>query len=152
MTQTLTGGCLCGAVRYTARPGDRLHYLCHCTDCQRWGGTAWHTAIVVADEDIAIEGVPRVYAVTADSGRQVARHFCGTCGGHLFTSPWPQATRWSVKAGTLDDPSLYRPAHEIWCQSRAAWLPPTGTEHFEQGFSRPVAIGKAAVRDEDDKF
>lgn len=152
MTERLDGGCLCGAVRYRADADQTLHYLCHCTDCQRWGGAGYHSAIVVAAEVLEVTGEPRVYTREADSGRTIARYFCGDCGGHLFTSPWPEVTRYSVKAGTLDDPGLFRPAHQIWCRSRADWVTLGETEDFEQGFTRPVAIGSPAVAPEDDRF
>ena len=75
MAEILTGGCLCGQVRYRAEAAETLHYLCHCTDCQRYGGGPFHSAIVVAAGDLAIDGTPRVYTRQADSGRQIARHF-----------------------------------------------------------------------------
>ena len=152
MAENLTGGCLCGAVRYRAEATETLHYMCHCTDCQRYGGAGYHAAIVVASAEVELTGEPRVYTKTADSGRTVARYFCGDCGGHLFTSPWPEATRYSVKAGTLDDPSAFRPAHQIWCQSRQAWADPPEMESFDQGFTRPVAIGAPGVAPDDDRF
>ncbi len=141
-TTTLTGGCLCGAVRYRADATATLPYMCHCSDCRRWGGGPAHYAIVVAAREVAIEGAPRVHVVTAESGREVARYFCGGCGGHLMTSPWPEATRYSLKAGTLDDPALYQPEHEIWVRSRVAWCDanPEAARH-EAGFPGPVAIG-----------
>ena len=98
MSETLVGGCLCGAIRYRAEAPETLHYLCHCTDCQRYAGGPYHAAIVVAAADLTVEGAPRVYTRQADSGRTIARHFCGECGGHLFTSPWPDATRFSPSA------------------------------------------------------
>ena len=152
MTEILTGGCLCGAVRYRADATETLHYMCHCTDCQRYGGAGYHAAIVVASAEVELTGEPRVYTKTADSGRTVARYFCGDCGGHLFTSPWPEATRYSLKAGTLDDQNLYRPAHEIWRQSAVAWIAEAERELFDQGFTRPVAIGSPAVDPDEDKF
>lgn len=152
MTEILEGGCLCGAVRYRAEAEETLHYLCHCSDCRRYGGGPYHAAIVVAASALEISGEPRVYTCRADSGRTIARYFCGDCGGHLFTSPWPEATRFSVKAGTLDDPSQFQPAHQIWRQSRQAWAHPPEMESFEQGFTRPVAIGSPAVDADEDKF
>lgn len=152
MADTYAGGCLCGAIRYSATPPETLHYICHCTDCQRYGGAAYHAGIVVAAADLRVTGTPKVHTKIADSGRTIARHFCGACGGHLFTSPWPEATRYSIKAGTLDDPSLFVPRHEIWTRSMTAWaVRPEGAETFAEGFARPVAIG--AVRDPDeDRF
>ena len=135
------GSCLCGAVTYSARPEKTLPYLCHCTDCQRYSGAPFHAAIVVPARALTIEGSPKVYAVTADSGREVARYFCGDCGGHLFTSPWPDATRYSIKAGTLDDPSLFTPAHEIWTKSGVSWLSIDAvTEAYEEGFAGPIDL------------
>ncbi|MEM7269645.1 MAG: GFA family protein [Pseudomonadota bacterium] len=139
---TISGGCLCGAISYVAEPETSLPYICHCTDCQRYGGSPFHAAIVVPASALDIKGDPRVYAVKADSGRQVARYFCGDCGGHLFTSPWPEATRYSIKAGTLNDPSIFEPAHEIWTKSGVSWLSiDASTEQFEEGFTRPIDIG-----------
>ena len=153
MTESLTGGCLCGAVRYRAEATQTLHYMCHCTDCQKHSGTAFHAAIVVAADELQVAGEPRVYAKQADSGRTIARHFCGDCGGHLFTSPWPEATRFSLKAGTLDNPNAFNPEHEIWRQSVAPWdLASSDHELFDQGFSRPVSIGSPAVDPDQDKF
>ena len=153
MSEHLTGGCLCGAVRYEAKATRTLHYMCHCIDCQKYGGGSKHEAIVVSAEEIDIQGETRVYTKPADSGRTIARYFCGDCGGHLFTSPWPEATRYSIKAGTLDDTAKYQPKHEIWQQSIGHWVEQApDREGFEQGFTRPVAIGSSAVDPEQDKF
>jgi hypothetical protein len=75
----------------------------------------------------------------------IARHFCGACGGHFFISPLPEITRLSVKAGTLDNLSQFKPAHQIWCQSRQDWAALPDMESFDQGFTRLIAIGAPAV-------
>jgi hypothetical protein len=151
MAETLTGGCLCGAVRYHAEADETLHYMCHCTDCQRWGGAGYHAAIVVAASALSVTGEPSVYTKGADSGRTVARYFCGACGGHLFTSPWPEATRYSVKAGTLDDQKLFNPRHEIWRQSIVGWIGEAERTCYDQGFTHPVTIGASVADPEDSK-
>ena len=38
MTDTMTGGCACGRVRYSAEIGNDEAYLCHCRMCQRATG------------------------------------------------------------------------------------------------------------------
>lgn len=152
MTETLIGGCFCGAVRYRAEAGETLHYLCHCRDCQRYSGGSYHAAIVVAASTLDVSGNARVHVSRADSGRMIARHFCGDCGGHLFTSPWPEATRFSVKAGTLDDPSLFEPACQIWCRSRQDRFSLRELESFEQGLTRPLGIGTSTEEPDQDKF
>lgn len=148
--EILTGGCFCGAIRYRAEAKKTLHYLCHCTHCQRYSGSAHHSAIVVASDDVKVDGTPKVFTTLADSGREIARYFCAECGGHLFTSPWPEATRFSIKAGTLDEPGLFQPTDQIWDQSRPAWVDQDRTCHA-QGFPNPVSIG-AAKDPEQDKF
>ncbi|MFK7942371.1 MAG: GFA family protein [Paracoccaceae bacterium] len=146
MSQTLTGGCLCGAVRYTSNPSETLHYLCHCSDCRKHGGTPFHCGIVVAADELEIAGAPKVWTKGADSGRTIARYFCGECGGHLMTSPWPEPTRYSIKAGTLDNPEIYKPVAEIWRQSLMPWADRSPElEPFDQGFLRPVSIGQGKI-------
>lgn len=131
----LTGGCLCGAVRYEAETGSKLHYYCHCSDCRRYGGGAYHAAILLSAAALKVTGAVNTWTVTADSGRTVARHSCPTCCNHLFTSPWPDPIRYSLKAGTLDDPGLFKPAYEIWTASRVDWAGPAADlTGFAAGF------------------
>lgn len=132
----LTGGCICGAVRYSVETPSELHYLCHCRDCQKHGGSAWHSAIVVAADDFEQIGETEMGVVAAESGRTIARHGCPVCHAHLWVTPWPVAERLSLKAGSLDDPSVFHPRFEIWTQSRVPWAPAfPGMISFEKGFT-----------------
>ncbi|HEX4935224.1 MAG: GFA family protein [Solirubrobacteraceae bacterium] len=40
MSPPLTGGCLCGAIRFELTEPPKLATYCHCTRCQRRTGTA----------------------------------------------------------------------------------------------------------------
>lgn len=131
----LTGGCLCGDIRYEVETPSTLHYLCHCADCRRHGGGAWHAAIVVAWADFRLTGETEMGSVTAESGRTIARHGCPRCHAHLFVTQWPVLERVSVKAGSLNDSSQFTPAYEIWTRSRVPWAPDfPGITSFEKGF------------------
>ncbi|MEM7238955.1 MAG: GFA family protein [Pseudomonadota bacterium] len=131
----LTGGCMCGSVGYTVETPSELHYLCHCSDCRKHGGGAWHSAIVVDASVFEVTGETEMGTVTAESGRTIARHGCATCHSHLWVTQWPTMGRISLKAGSLDDPSLFRPRYEIWTRSRVAWAPAfPGLIGHEKGF------------------
>ncbi|MEM9735165.1 MAG: GFA family protein [Pseudomonadota bacterium] len=119
----LKGGCLCGAVRYTCETESECHYLCHCSDCRRHGGGAWHAAILVAAEAFHLTGEVEVATVTAESGTTLGRANCPICGTHIFAAAWPEPERVSIKAGTLDDQSQFHPRYEIWTRSRVDWAP-----------------------------
>src|SRR5258705_4675790 len=102
----LTGGCLCGAVRYTSTGAHYRRFVCHCSDCKRSGGSAFHIGIAVPRTDFTItSGELRAYMTKEDSGRTVTRSFCPNCGSGVFNEPeaWPDHV--GIKVGTLDHPA-----------------------------------------------
>ena len=50
MKLPLTGGCVCGSVRYEITAEPFMVYACHCTDCQRITSSAFSIGVVVSDE------------------------------------------------------------------------------------------------------
>lgn len=142
MATLFTGGCLCGAVRYENRADESVPYLCHCLDCQQFSGGPFHSAIAVTADALTIHGAPKVFTRKGDSGTTAANYFCGDCGGHLFSSPWPDATRYSMKSGTLDYTTVFTPKMEIWTKRRVGWLDVSvSTQQFEEGPDGPATIG-----------
>lgn len=108
----LTGGCLCGQVRYRiARPGPA--YWCHCTLCRRNSGADALPWVTVAREDFTLtSGTLSAYA----SSPGTLRRFCGTCGGVLvFDMAAEEAI--DVAIGTLDAPDDCPPTFHIWTRS-----------------------------------
>ncbi|GGD88070.1 aldehyde-activating protein [Aureimonas endophytica] len=79
MSETLSGGCLCGAVRFGARLAKREMGVCHCGMCRRWSGGVF-MAVEVEHLDIADETKLGVYR-SSDYGERV---FCVVCGSSLF--------------------------------------------------------------------
>ena len=98
--EDLTGGCLCGEVRYriTAVPVEAQY--CHCRMCQRAHGApviAWLT--VPLDAFVVTAGNPVAYRSSA----KAFRHFCGSFG-------------------SLDNPEAVAPTMHVWTDSRIAWF------------------------------
>jgi hypothetical protein len=106
----MTGGCLCGAVRYesTGEPGFAL--LCHCRDCQRQSGSAFAAGWRVPAAGFRVtQGEPKLYVRAADSGNEITRAFCPDCGTMLFLRVSARPDLVAIRVGTLDDPSAPKP-------------------------------------------
>ena len=128
MNLPLTGGCLCGAVRYEIVEAPVLTYTCHCTDCQHLTSSAFSMAIIVPDSAFRLTaGEPRLTYSTADSGRLKTRFLCPECSCWICGPPHPGATPEDlvvrrVRAGTLDDTSWLRPTAHFWTRSKQPWV------------------------------
>ena len=122
MQSVLTGGCLCGAVRYVVYGGVGPAGYCHCEDCRRTSGSAFGVSVRVDASRLRIvRGSPKGYSKNGDSGRVVTRYFCPECGSPLYTVPPDHSDTYFIKAGSLDDPSTVRPHRQSWVRSRVAW-------------------------------
>ena len=129
MPSTLTGGCLCGAIRYPiAAPVTELR-ACHCTDCQKTSGTAGSVNAVVPTDAFRItQGTPKRYAAKAASGRTLYRFFCGDCGSPIHSQREVNtANVVAVRAGTLDRSDDLRITAHIWTKTAKPWA------HIEPG-------------------
>lgn len=97
-SDTRTGSCLCGAIRYAIR-GATESSACHCGMCRRWTGGP---LLSVNCEDLRWEGEPTFY----QASEWAERGFCSQCGSSLFwriTSEGKYQGVTSVTLGSLDD-------------------------------------------------
>ncbi len=115
-----TGGCMCSAIRYKCSAEPILMGNCHCRDCQRATGTAFASAMLVLRNAVTITGNVKYYDTTGDSGGIVSRGFCPTCGARLFGKP-PMPELMGIMAGSLDDPSEFEPAMDVYTASAQLW-------------------------------
>jgi hypothetical protein len=122
MDTTVTGGCLCGSVRYEYRGEVGPAGYCHCADCRRVSGSAFGVSVRVKAAGFRVtSGILKGYTKTGDSGRPVTRFFCPDCGSPIYTAPPLHPDTYFIKAGSLDDPSLVVPNREAWTRSRVGW-------------------------------
>ena len=91
------------------------------------------TNLVVPEGQYIQQGETKVFQDKGDSGKQVSRHFCATCGSPVFSKVAAGPGAVFVKAGTLDDASCLTPAVEVYADHAAKWLPPIpGARRFPQ--------------------
>lgn len=120
MAAPFTGGCACGAVRYECSAEPLMMGNCHCRDCQRASGGPFVSIVGVPKEALKITGEVTYHEVKGDSGNPIKRGFCAKCGSRLFGFP-SVAPFAGISAGSLDDPSWYRPAFDIYTSSAQPW-------------------------------
>src|SRR5258708_7305112 len=107
MPTPLTGGCLCGAIRYTIDAQVSALRACHCRNCQKHSGAGGTVnAVVPTDQFKITNGATKEYQDSAtQSGRTLSRHFCGECGSSIYSQRNPDPGFVVVRAGSLDDSS-----------------------------------------------
>ena len=129
----ITGGCLCGAVRYEAGGKPLFGLRCYCRDCQRASGSSNVPIMAVNSSLFKVTGETMSFAVTGDSGNRAIRNFCPKCGSLLFGIPEMAPEITTVYAGTFDDPSLFKAGYHQFVRSRPAWDADCTAPQFEAG-------------------
>ena len=118
----ITGGCLCGRVRYTVTGEPAFSGLCHCRNCQRYTGSAFEALIAFPAASVGVRGELKTYDDTGDSGQPVHRRFCPNCGSGVVNEVDVLPGVTIVLAGTLDDPAAFKPAMDVYWSSAQPWV------------------------------
>ncbi|MBP7001934.1 GFA family protein [Amaricoccus sp.] len=130
----LTGGCLCGAVRYRIEAAPLVTLICHCATCRRAAGAqsvAWGTFPGAAFAWTA--AAPARHA----SSPGVARAHCAACGASLTWQGEPHTI--DVTLASLDDPEAAPPVCETWLSHRLSWAPTDPSlPAFAEGVPSPI--------------
>jgi hypothetical protein len=117
-----TGGCQCGAVRYTLYAEPTNPHVCHCRMCQKAFGSYFAPLAGVPLNDLAwTRGTPGTFK----SSEAVERGFCRDCGRPLFFRYVGQ-NRISVSLGSLDEPARVAPAKQVGIESRLPFIATLG--------------------------
>ncbi len=118
----ITGGCLCGKVRYEiAAEAPNAVRQCWCRLCQYLSAGGGTINAIFNKDAFRVTGETRVFTSVADSGSVMHRSFCPSCGTPLFSEAEPRPQAIIVRAGTLDDPNLAKPAEIIWTKAAPNW-------------------------------
>jgi hypothetical protein len=128
----ITGGCLCGALRYEADAAPTYAGYCFCADCRKASGSGWVGFMGFNASALRFSGEARQFASKSVSGGVATRNFCPTCGGLVFGGIVGETDSHTIYAGSLDDPAAFRPQIAIFNRDRPGWAPlPAGLQVFE---------------------
>lgn len=111
---SISGRCLCGAVKFKANDADDHFHLCHCGMCRRW---ATGPLMVVRASEPEFSGVENLTRYR--SSEWAERGFCKQCGSSLFYFLVP-AKQYFVSVGALDDSSALTLGSEFFIDHKPA--------------------------------
>jgi hypothetical protein len=118
----LTGGCLCGRVRYEVTEMPVVAGYCHCTRCQRRTGSAAAVSAVLAPGSLRITtGGDVLGSFDPDDGW--SKVFCSACGGALWAQSRDDPGLVAVRLGTFDGDPEIRPSYRQFTAYAAPWEP-----------------------------
>lgn len=112
MKQQFSGGCLCGALRFSAIGRPSRVGICHCLDCRKLLGSPFHASAIFPKNAVTIDGESHTYA---------GRSFCPKCGSRVYAQT---ADEVELSLGSFDEPDQFTPSYELWTIRRETWLPP----------------------------
>ena len=125
-TGQLSGGCMCGAVRYQATGEPSGVIYCHCESCRRHTGAPVSTLVGFPRDNVKFtKGERKLYA----SSKGVGRGFCADCGTTLTWEGDGEELGLLVEIhmGTLDDPNVHAPKCHVHHDERVSWFDAAGT-------------------------
>ncbi len=147
-TMPVTGGCLCGAIRYESTEPPNWVKYCHCRICQQAYGGLYAVGLEFPGEAFRYtKGEVTYYR----SSSWAKRGFCANCGSpvdHLYVNdPDP-----IVCIGTLDHPEDWPPGSHVGIESKVPWYVISDDLPQQLAYvSQHVEAAKAEVRDEGDR-
>ena len=121
-----TGGCLCGALRYEADGEPLFAGHCYCSDCRRASGSGFIPFMGFSSSAVRFSGETRKFVSKSARGSDAVRNSCPICSSLVFGGEIGKTDSFTIYAGSLDDPSLFRPTIAIFARGRPPWamIPP----------------------------
>jgi hypothetical protein len=119
--ETITGGCLCGGVRFAARLPTLWCAHCHCHWCRRAHGAAFVTWFSVPEEAFTLtQGTEHV--VWYASSEQSSRGFCSRCGTTFLFRTRLMPVEMHITLANADGPIDVAPQGHSFFEDHVPWV------------------------------
>jgi len=125
--ERISGGCLCGKIRYIVKSSPTRSMICHCETCRKCSASPVVAWVTFALKDLIYEkDKPQEYK----SSRPVVRTFCSSCGTPLTYYHSSRPTEIDVTTCSLDKPEEFSPTHHSWMIDDLNWV------HFDDNLPK----------------
>ena len=129
----LTGGCLCGGVRYELDAIPVVAGYCHCTRCQRRTGSGSAVSALIVPGSLRVTAGEELLG-SFDPADGWSKVFCSGCGSALWAqNPDDEGVKF-VRMGTFDSDPGVRPSYHQFTAYAAPWepIPDDGLPHYSE--------------------
>jgi len=120
-TINMSGGCACGAIRYTSHAKPEFSYFCQCRQCQQSTGTGHAAAFIASTNTTTITGELKFWSRQVSGGNSVNQGFCPQCGSPVLSTNSSDPTALFINAGTLDNPEQFTPQRVLFHNEAQPW-------------------------------
>ena len=115
---TLSGGCLCGSIRYESAAAPERVSHCHCEQCRKATGAVAATFARFERAAVSWQGELARF----DSSEFAWREFCPRCGSTLTFNFVESPDIVYIAVGTLDEPARTPAERHSFLSSKLEWL------------------------------
>lgn len=132
--RVLTGGCLCGGLRFELRRAPERAGYCHCTRCQRRTGTAVSAQARVDGADFQIVSGEHLLKAWRHPDGGFEKLFCRECGAHIMSRNPEDHAQMSIRMGAFDGDPGVRPSYRQFLAYAAPWeaVPDDGLRRYDE--------------------
>ena len=117
----LSGGCSCGALRFTIAR-YLFAQLCHCDACKKRTGSAYGISVVIENAALLqFHGETHTFKRNAESGRAVEYDFCPRCASVIRWRVAALQDRQVIAGGAFDDVGAFEIAGEMYTAKALPW-------------------------------
>src|SRR5262249_40106234 len=119
-------------LRYEAAGEPLYSGLCYCTDCQKASGSGFIPFMGFVASSVRFSGEVHQTRANAARGGVSIRNFCAVCSSLVFGGDIGKSEQYTIYAGSLDDPSVFKPQVAIFASKRPPWaIIPDGLTVFD---------------------
>ncbi len=132
-SETISGSCLCGAVKFEIAPPFEVFRYCYCSRCRKASGSAHAANGLVPEAQFRwLAGEDSLKRFDLPGAKRFAVWFCPQCGTRM-PHKIKTTENMLIPAGVLDDDPGMRPQNSIFWKSKAAWyVPPQEMPKFDE--------------------
>lgn len=117
----LTGGCVCGQLRYALTGAPLLVYACHCHNCQKRSGSAFALQVVIERAHLKVTGEMDAQRRADAAGGELEHSFCPECRGRVWVHNLAAPDYATLRAGSFDDTRWIVPIAQTFVESAIPW-------------------------------